>query len=98
MTKEEIMMKHCSDNGLLSMHLGKSILAAMDEYTQQQVKNHAVLSPVSVSVLSDQEMREPIENALYSTNRFLTTQATDLAEGIIQYIKDAGYTIVRTER
>ena len=31
MTKEEIMMKHCSDNGLLSMRLGKSILAAMEE-------------------------------------------------------------------
>ena len=39
MTKEEIMMKHCSDNGLLSMRLGKSILAAMEEYAQQQVKN-----------------------------------------------------------
>jgi hypothetical protein len=54
--------------------------------------------PVSGSVLSQEEMREPIENALYATNRLLTTQATDLAEGIIQYIKDAGYTIVRTER
>ena len=39
MTKEEIMMKHCSDNGLLSMRLGKSILAAMDEYAEQQLKN-----------------------------------------------------------
>lgn len=60
--------------------------------------NNLHLQNVSVSVLSDEEMREPIENALYSTNRFLTTQATDLAEGIIQYIKDAGYTIARTER
>jgi hypothetical protein len=56
------------------------------------------IGSVSVSVLSDEEMREPIENALYATNRFLPTQCTDLADGIIQYIKDAGYTIVPTER
>lgn len=62
------------------------------------LQGHGVLPCVSVSVLSDEEMREPIENALYATRRFLTTQATDLAEGIIQYIKDAGYIIVRTER
>lgn len=62
------------------------------------LQGHRVLPCVSVSVLSDEEMREPIENALYATKRFLTTQATDLAEGIIQYIKDAGYIIVRTER
>ena len=53
---------------------------------------------VSGSVLSDEEMREPIENALYATKRFLTTQATDLAEGILEYLKDAGFTIVRTDR
>jgi len=53
---------------------------------------------VSVSVLSDEEMREPIENALYATERFLTTQATDLAAGILEYLKDAGFTIVRTDR
>ena len=42
MTKEEIMMKHCSDNGLLSMNLGRSILAAMEEYSEQncdQIQN-----------------------------------------------------------
>lgn len=53
--------------------------------------------PVSGSVLSNEEMREPIEDALYATQRFLTTQATDLAEGILEYIKDAGFTIVRTD-
>ena len=53
---------------------------------------------VGGSLLSDEEMREPIENALYATKRFSTTQATDLAEGILQYIKDAGFTIVRTDR
>lgn len=61
-------------------------------------QGNGVLPCVSGSVLSDEEMREPIENALYATKRFLTTQATDLAEGILEYLKDAGYTIVRTDR
>jgi hypothetical protein len=69
-----------------------------EDNKQQEQQGNGVLPCVSVSVLSDEEMREPIENALYATRRFLTTQATDLAEGIVQYIKDAGYTIVRTER
>ena len=46
------------------------------------------------SLLSDEEMREPIENALYATNIFLTIEASSLAEGIIKYIKDAGYTVI----
>ncbi len=61
-------------------------------------KTQSCRTDVSGSVLSDEEMREPIENALYATKRFLTTQATDLAEGILEYIKDAGFTIVRTDR
>lgn len=43
----------------------------------------------------DEDMREPIENALYATKRFLTTQCTDLAEGILLYLKDAGYKLVK---
>lgn len=69
-------------------------MSTLSEKNQQP----CIIADVSVSVLSDEEMREPIENALYATRRFLTTQATDLAEGILEYIKDAGYTIVRTER
>jgi len=45
--------------------------------------------------LTDEEIREPIENALYATKHFLPSQATDLANGIIQYIKEAGFKIVR---
>lgn len=51
-TKENIMMEHCSDNGLLSMAMGKSILKAMEEYAEQQVNNlHGV---------SNNEERVPI--------------------------------------
>ncbi len=45
--------------------------------------------------LSNEEQREPIENALYATKRFLTTEATSLAESIIEYLKDYGYEIVK---
>ena len=66
------------------------------------IENKGTPKGIYPDVLSDEEIREeirePIENAIYATNRFLTTEATDLAEGIIQYIKDAGYSIVRTER
>lgn len=63
----------------------------------KEQKPKSCQADVSGSVLSDEEMREPIENALYATKRFLTTQATDLAEGILEYLKDAGFTIVRTD-
>lgn len=71
----------------------------LDEITTDEATRQVLdLFAVSGSVLSDEEMREPIENALYATKRFLTTQATDLAEGIFEYLKDAGFTIVRTDR
>lgn len=34
----EIMIKHCSDNGLLPMEMGKSIIAAMQEYAEWMAK------------------------------------------------------------
>lgn len=30
----EIMIKHCSDNGLLHIGIGKNIIAAMQEYAE----------------------------------------------------------------
>jgi hypothetical protein len=37
--------------------------------------------------------KEAIENALYATKRFLSTEASDLAEGIIDYLQDANVDI-----
>lgn len=68
---------------------------------QEELKNEKVNKAkplVSGSLLCEEEMREPIENALYATKRFLTTQATELADGIINYLKDAGFTIIRNDR
>ncbi len=42
--------------------------------------------------------REPIENALYATGKFTTCQCTELANGIFQYLKEAGFSVIRTER
>jgi len=39
----------------------------------------------------------PIEDALYATNSFTTDQARNLAEGIVQYIKDAGFDIIKVD-
>lgn len=45
-------------------------------------------------VITDIEIAsEPIQNALYSTGRFTTEQCDELADGILQYIKDAGFFI-----
>lgn len=43
--------------------------------------------------ISEDELKETIQNALYATKHFLTYQCQELAEGIFQYIKDAGFTI-----
>ena len=34
---------------------------------------------------------EPVQNALYSTGNFTTDQCTQLAEGILLFLDDAGY-------
>jgi len=41
--------------------------------------------------VSEDDLRTAIENALYATHRFLTTDCSDLADGILLYMKDAGY-------
>jgi hypothetical protein len=46
--------------------------------------------------LSEEDMKEPIQNALYSTGKFQVDECNELANGIIQYIKDAGMTIVKS--
>lgn len=41
------------------------------------------------------DLQEVLENALYSTGNFMTDQCTDIAEGLIIYIKDHGFKISR---
>lgn len=49
----------------------------------------------SCSFHSEKEIREPIQNALYATGNFLTDECTELATGILEYLQDAGYKVVR---
>jgi hypothetical protein len=44
--------------------------------------------------LDDETVLEPMQNALYATNRFTTDQCSTLAEGILMYLKDAKMKIV----
>lgn len=37
--------------------------------------------------------RTPIQDALYATRRFLTTEATDLADSILDYLEEYGFTV-----
>ena len=49
----------------------------------------------NLSSPSDEEIREPIQNALYATDRLTTDQCTELAVGILTYLNEAGYKVVR---
>lgn len=44
--------------------------------------------------LDDESILEPIQNALYAAG-FSTDSCTTLADGILLYLKDYGYAVVR---
>ena len=60
-------------------------------------KRDAILSLFDVSKLlpSEEEIREPIQNALYATRNFFTDECTELSIGILEYLQDAGFKVVR---
>jgi hypothetical protein len=58
------------------------------------VKNLTV-PVVSISLPSNEEIREPIQNALYATDILTTDQCTELADGILTYLNEVGYKVVR---
>ncbi|MBP8993931.1 MAG: hypothetical protein KBG30_08980 [Bacteroidales bacterium] len=62
--------------------------------TIKAVKNLCI-SDVRLSLPSEEDIREPIQNALYATRHFLTDQCTELADGILDYLNDAGFKVVR---
>lgn len=45
--------------------------------------------------LPDEDVSEPIQNALYATNAFTTDQCSNITDGILLYLKDAGFDIVK---
>lgn len=40
------------------------------------------------SQISDEEIKEPIQDALYATNKFTTDECDELSNGILQYLKE----------
>lgn len=50
---------------------------------------------VSISLPSDEEIREPIQNAIYATGSYTTDQCTEFADGILTYLDEAGFKVVR---
>jgi len=44
---------------------------------------------VSGLLPSNEEIREPIQNAIYATERFTTDQCTEFADGILTYLNEA---------
>lgn len=50
---------------------------------------------VSGLLPDEEEIRTPIQDALYATRHFLTDECTELADGILLYLKDAGFKVVR---
>lgn len=75
----------------------------MDDYTvkrlalvfSKQAEELRQLAYMLNEQLSEEDVREPIQNALYATNKFLTDECTELADGILNYLKDAGFKIVK---
>jgi hypothetical protein len=48
----------------------------------------------SLPILDDETATAPIQDALYATGKFTTDDCSTLADGILQYIRDAGFSIV----
>lgn len=99
MTREEILNRIALKeyNCLFS-----EIPLIMDRLTVLNMAFNELLRQINLSLggvmpsLLEEEKLEPIENALYATKHFTVQQCTDLAEGILLYIKDNKYDIVKT--
>ena len=72
-------------NGLIPAYFTKYVKSAFEEYASQ------------ASTVDDESAKEPIQSALYATNKFTVDDCSVLSEGILQYIKDAGYSITSNE-
>ena len=54
-----------------------------------------MLSDLAIPSLGDEDIKEPIQNALFATNSFTVDECTKLSDGILMYLKDAGYKVVK---
>ena len=70
---------------------GTNTAKGFDDWWKVNADKFAALSKPE---LIEEDIKEPIANALYSTRRFLTTECDTLAEGILAYLRETGYEIV----
>ena len=66
--------------------------------SKEKLSNETLNPPLRKGVVMpslpcDEEIRTPIQDALYATGQFTTDDCDTLADGILQYIKDAGMKI-----
>ena len=63
-------------------------------YCKEQFADAILALPIEVPG-DDEDVLEPIQNALYATHAFSLDDCTGLANGILSYLKEAGFAIVR---
>ena len=73
MTAEEIMIKHCSDNGLVNIGIGKSILNAMEEYASLKVAE-AMLTKEVAANMHDNIGNASVQNIRYYIDSQMPTE------------------------
>ena len=58
----------------------------MEAYAAQKIADKMV----EERIILDEEMAEPVQDALYATGRFTIDECNVLTEGILMYIKERG--------
>ena len=85
----EIMMKHCTDNGLISMCKGNSILKAMEEYaSQKQVSRGKIIKATEEAY--DKWSRLENENTTY-LGELIAIELSELTKGKGETHNPEGY-------
>lgn len=87
---------HCVESGHCYVdYIRRTELEHSDETYIQKPLFYARQKHIPTDDLSDEDRLEPIQNALYATQRFSVDECTQISEGILDYLKDANFVIVR---
>lgn len=81
MTKEEII-NILKDFQILSQWEPSESIIKSDQF--ERIADRILQK----SQISDEEIKEPIQDALYATNKFTTDECDELSNGILQYLKE----------
>jgi hypothetical protein len=96
---EEITAKEYLQNKYPQMrgHLWNSNELINDDWIAEMMDEFATLHAQKIAdkmveerIILDEEMAEPVQDALYATGRFTIDECNVLTEGILMYIKERG--------